>query len=278
MKDKQAEFDEKRDERTRDWWAHTPAVKELREKRRNALSSLTQQAVDVEVEAILQRPCGSCKKVVIIDRVRELEVVDIEYRSVAKVPVFKCSDPACTAERFSVPPVVAYCAPTSAGIFCRKWLTLPVVTLFSELNFNGVSGHGGFASLRHYLPQFELFIAFPFFFILFAAFAQALGALDQFMMPRGSVLVQSTTTSHSAPLKSEQVVAASQEQLKVVFEAAKLPVRGRDCFAECFVCSHTVREQLDDGASNEADFVHQTPDLTVHSFSPQERPSLANFQ
>jgi hypothetical protein len=145
MKERQAAFDDKRDERTQDYWEYTSVLKKLREMRAQALTGITCGAVATAAAAILQRPCGTCSKAVVQVRVREVEVVDKEYRCVVKVPVFQCADPACTSAPFSVPPIAAYCAPTTATIDCRKWLTLPVVIEFSELNFSGVSGYGGFS-------------------------------------------------------------------------------------------------------------------------------------
>jgi len=144
MKKRLAVFDETRAENVRESWAHTPALVQMRQKRREQLVGLTQGSVDEAAEALAQAPCGSCGKKVQTVRVRDVEVVDFEYRSVLKVPVFGCTDEACLCVPFSVPPIAAYCAPTSATIECRKWVTVPLLLHFSELHFGGgVSGHGG---------------------------------------------------------------------------------------------------------------------------------------
>lgn len=285
MEAKQAAFDENRRQNVCAYWEYTPALESMRQRRAKVLADLIQEELYVAGAAIEDAPCGCCGGAVKQIRIREVEVVDTEYRFVAKVPVLKCTAVECTSKPFSVPPVAAFCAPTSGTVDCRKWMTIPVVTLFSELNYSGVSGFGGSSYFPGYFSKFELLNRVFFLPIIIAAFAQGLDTLDKFMMPRGSVLQQATGSSHSAPVKSEQLITAAQEHCKVVHEAFQMPQLGKDCFGGCFVCARSLRENLNDGAFDiriraRIYFSNFNPNfcLTILPSSSQERPSLTTSQ
>jgi hypothetical protein len=159
---KQDAFDDRREENVRTFWEHTPTMAALRRQRTAALAGLSQGAVDVAAQRLLEAPCGCCGQAVKAVDTWMVEIVDFEYRAAVKVPMFECTDTVCSAPRFSVPPAAAYCAPTSPTIYCRKWFTISVLELFARLTSKGVAGAGEFSPfhVRSYsMSTFDVWVS-----------------------------------------------------------------------------------------------------------------------
>jgi len=249
MKRKQEACDKARPQNIEYYCEYARKLMALRVEQATAAAAITQQAVEVEGEALLEEPCRCCGGKVALVKLRDVEVIDFGHRYLVQVPEFVCDGAACTRPSFSVEPIVAGCAPTAPTIDCSKWISVAVVTLFSDLQLcNGLAGAGGFLSSSSILQ-----LSHPSFLILCAAFGHALDNLDREMRPRGSVLVPADPAAgrpmptYSAPVTSQQLTTTAIEYRKVVSKASRVCVVDSDPLGECFVCALATKTELSNG-------------------------------